>query len=343
MNQKYLYCILSLVSIIFTNNLSYGAIRDESDGAQDRFHLMNQKYSSEFLHQSLEKDMYVEQIIQSEPAAMLDKVNIPQEYLELLFLSEIKQYHNPQKVFQAITDSESNLIIQRYRNYIAKRFNNDFKTAVDKLTLDIQQNPDDIEAYLYRGIAHIELNNIEQAHQDFQKIIELDSTFMDIYIVRGINRFKEGQYELALEDFNKAFQINTESPQLLTYRALTFLWLEDIESAWKDFERVIELDSKIGYVYFCRGSILSWKGQYDDAIIEYNKAEKLSFEVGDLYNERGRVYLQQGKLEEALADLNKAVELLPDSYVVYLNRAYTFYRQGNKNRDTSQFFYPLIR
>ncbi|MCU4139364.1 MAG: hypothetical protein MW690_001296 [Methanophagales archaeon] len=58
---------------------------------------------------------------------------------------------------------------------------------------------------------HAELNEYEQAIEDFSKAIELNPNYAGAYYNRGIAYAKLNQHERAIEDYNKAIELNPAS------------------------------------------------------------------------------------------------------------------------------------
>ena len=78
---------------------------------------------------------------------------------------------------------------------------------IKKYTRQIQRNPNDYWAYMYRALAYCKLDQYDRAMVDYTKAIEIDPYFGDTYYYRG-NCYKElGFYSKAQADFARAREL----------------------------------------------------------------------------------------------------------------------------------------
>ena len=75
---------------------------------------------------------------------------------------------------------------------------------VQQYTQQIQNNPNDAEAYYNRGLAYRHLNQYERAITDYTKAIQLNPNLAAVYYNRGVAYENLGQYERAIQDFSQA-------------------------------------------------------------------------------------------------------------------------------------------
>jgi tetratricopeptide (TPR) repeat protein len=143
--------------------------------------------------------------------------------------------------------------------------------------------------YTYRGISHLENEQIDDAISDFNKAIELNAGFAAAYIYRGIAHYKQGQFNQAISDYNKAIEINPEYAE----------------------------------VYYNRGDAFGKKGRFDQAISDYNKAIEINPEYAEAYLGRGIAYDEKSQYDQAIADFSKAIELNPEDTVAKKSRDHT--------------------
>lgn len=110
----------------------------------------------------------------------------------------------------------------------------------------IQNNPNDPQPYLQRGLAYNHLEEYEKALQDFNHVLELDPDNVDAYNFRGTMYYRIGNYEQALEDYNRAMEIDPDYALLYFNRGYVKVELGKIESAIADFEKGASLSKKQG-------------------------------------------------------------------------------------------------
>jgi len=144
-------------------------------------------------------------------------------------------------------------------------------------------------SYTYRGISHLEKEQIDDAISDFNKAIELNPRNAAAYISRGIAYYKQGQIDQAISDYDKAIEINPEYAE----------------------------------AYYNRGNAFGKQGQFDQAISDYNKAIEINPEYAEAYLGRGLAYDEKSQYDQAIADFNKAIELNPEATVAKESRDHT--------------------
>ena len=111
----------------------------------------------------------------------------------------------------------------RNRAY-AKYVHGEYKDAIANFDKAIQLNPEDAEAYSYRGAAKLKLDDFEGALFDCNRAIQLNPEDADAYSNRGqaqfylgAAEFRRGQakkaqelYEAAIKDYTQAIKLNPD-------------------------------------------------------------------------------------------------------------------------------------
>jgi tetratricopeptide (TPR) repeat protein len=110
----------------------------------------------------------------------------------------------------------------------------DFKEAQFIRPIDVN--------YTYRGISHLENEQIDDAISDFNKAIELNPGFAAGYVYRGIAHYKQGRFDKAISDYNKAIEINPEYAEAYLGRGIAYDEKSQYDQAFADFNKAIELN-----------------------------------------------------------------------------------------------------
>lgn len=110
----------------------------------------------------------------------------------------------------------------------------------------IENNPNDPQPYLQRGLAYNHLEEYQKALADFARVIELDPNNVDAYNFRGTMYYRVGDYEKALADYNEAMKIDPDYALLYFNRGYVKVELENIDSAIADFEKGANLAREQG-------------------------------------------------------------------------------------------------
>ncbi len=175
--------------------------------------------------------------------------------------------------------------------------------AIDALTEALRLDPSHARAYLRRGQAHGQRDEVKHALTDLDTAVRLDPALAEAYLLRALVHQRMGLADQALDD-------------LSTHISLT------------------PTDSRI---YSLRGTLYRMIGRLDEALADLDKAVHLAPDDAGAYNERGLIRLHRGDFDECLVDLNRALELDPNCGQAYCNRGMIWSRQGDGVRARADF------
>ncbi len=203
-----------------------------------------------------------------------------------------------------------------------------YREAIRIYNALLRVDPDDYEAYFFRGIAKANLDDNLGAEADFTLAIEKNPVSTMAYHHRAITRMLQGNYDDALADFRQAIELRPDISDSYYSRGYTYLMNRQFEDAIEDFTRFIFHNNRVADAYLLRGT--AWLQLRDTlrAVDDYNTAIRTNRENPDGYNRRGGILMEQGRFEEALADFETAVT--KDSTYTYslFNRALAYERLG---------------
>ena len=147
-----------------------------------------------------------------------------------------------------------------------------------------------------------------EAILNYDRAIELDSKDSKLYFWRGSMKEKLKQYEDAIDDFNKVVEIDS-SAYSYEVRGKVLFELKRYREAIDDFSRMIELIPDDPFGYCQRGEAKYELGQYQEAIDDFNTALQIE---PDFYTYffRGIAKEALGDIEGAEEDIQKAGTLL---------------------------------
>jgi protein O-mannosyl-transferase len=141
-----------------------------------------------------------------------------------------------------------------------------------------------------RGLYYLDKEEATKALNDFNKVIELDSSYPEAYLNRGNAYFDMQQYDSAANDYSVAITRDSVNP------------------------------SK---AYINRGKAYSALNRLDIALKDYTIALKYNPpDIYSVYSDRGIVFAQLGLLDEAIADFKNALKINPRSKIAYENLQY---------------------
>jgi tetratricopeptide (TPR) repeat protein len=192
----------------------------------------------------------------------------------------------------------------------------------------LRVDPDDYEAYLFRGIAKANLDDNLGAEQDFTIAIEKNPVSTLAYQNRAITRMLMGNYDDALADFREAIELRPDLSGPYYSRGYTYLMNRQFEAAIEDFTTYIFHNNRVADAYILRGQ--AWLQLRDTlrAMEDYETAIRTNRDNPDGYNRRGGLLMEQGRFEEALGDFDTAVTKDSTFAYSFFNRALASERLG---------------
>jgi tetratricopeptide (TPR) repeat protein len=183
--------------------------------------------------------------------------------------------------------------------------------------------------FYFRGLAFLNMDQVDKAIEDFDRAIALDPYFRDAFLNRGTALEKTGKFDKAIENFDKAIAL---SPSYEAYfnRGITFGKMGQLDKAIADYDKAIALNPSRYEAYHAGGTLYGKTGMFDKAIEYFNKYITMNPKHAESYNNRGLSYVYIGQDDRALEDFNKAIALDQTIAVTYRNRGNLYLRTGKK-------------
>ena len=144
----------------------------------------------------------------------------------------------------------------------------------------------------------------------------------------------------AIEDYNKALQIDSTYINAYINRANSKSELKDYDGAIDDCNKVLEIDPEFAIAYFTIGYIqLSYLKEFKAALNYFSKAIELSKENPDpnfiVYSAEAKYAL--GNFNGAIEDCNLAIQIAPNYLYSYIARAKAKLMLGQKESACADF------
>ncbi len=111
-----------------------------------------------------------------------------------------------------------------------------YEAAISDCTQAIQQQPENTEAYLNRGLAYYRLGNYPAAIADNNHLIQNQPHDLRAYFNRGLTQVGLGKPEAAIADFNQALAQRSGSDaatlaEIYIDRGLAYFALTDVRES----------------------------------------------------------------------------------------------------------------
>jgi tetratricopeptide (TPR) repeat protein len=205
---------------------------------------------------------------------------------------------------------------------------NNFKEAVEAFTEFINLEPENEDAFYYRGLSYLYLQDAALARKDFSKVIELNPENADAYNNRGLCRgYMEDIYG-AMDDFSKAIELDSNFSHAYLNLGSALLSDNQFERALPYLDKVVELDSTNPENYFIRGTVHYYIRNFKEAVDDFTKSLNLGLILDKTYFNRANSYYKLGKFQKALNDFDKLLEMDNEDVEALINRAAIYEQMG---------------
>ncbi|MBM3824170.1 MAG: tetratricopeptide repeat protein [Verrucomicrobia bacterium] len=108
--------------------------------------------------------------------------------------------------------------------------------ALALATKAVEAEPGHPRPYFIRGKIHELMRNGASAISDYDRVVALDKTAIDIYQFRGAERFKLGQIKEAVEDFDRYLTLRPDQAAHHWQRGIALYYLDRFEDGRKQFD-----------------------------------------------------------------------------------------------------------
>ena len=116
--------------------------------------------------------------------------------------------------------------------------------AVAFYDLSLQENPDDVFAVHWRGVALRNTGDSDNALSAFHHAIELDPLHLNSYLEIDATLLPKRRFEEIISSWTKLLTLDPTNSEALLERSGTYFHMGDLESAKADVSRACELENK---------------------------------------------------------------------------------------------------
>jgi len=147
-----------------------------------------------------------------------------------------------------------------------------------------------------KGFDLFKQNNYQDAILEFDKALELNSSYKEAFYNRALSLFLLNRHSESISSINSALEINEKYSKALNLKGLVLTSLNRFYEASLEYEKKIDDGTEDGSYYYNKGISLS-NFDYAAAVENFKKAIELKFDV-----ENCRKEIDQ--LEEKSQNLN---------------------------------------
>jgi len=205
---------------------------------------------------------------------------------------------------------------------IAKNDLGDYRGAIVDYSKIIVEEPD-ADTYFNRGNSRYSLKDFKGAKEDYAKAFMLDKNFIDALYSLACVKLDLEEYENAIEDFTSVIKQVPDNYNTYILRASAYKAIEQFTNALKDYSMAILIDSNADN-YFNRGIFLMDIKYYQDANVDLTKSIRLNKNNAFAHFYRGASNLFIGKFNAAISDFLEAIKFDTLDFDAYLGLAMSY-------------------
>ena len=158
----------------------------------------------------------------------------------------------------------------------------------------------------------LELQQIKQAKELFDKAIESDVDSVDAHDGLASIAFLSGDYPTAIEHYTKLTLLMPAEAKNYTNLGAVYNRAGDYQHAVNVLQKAIQRDKKSAEAYYNLGIAQRKLKRWQMAISAYREAARLNPKMAEAYQNLGNVYIDTGNLPLAIINFKKALEIKPN-------------------------------
>ncbi|KAJ3259016.1 cytochrome c oxidase subunit 1 [Chytriomyces hyalinus] len=217
----------------------------------------------------------------------------------------------------------------RANAYLAK-----WDESLRDLTVAIQLAPDRADVFFYRGCLLRERNR-RKAIEDLSVSVLLDDgpTNTDAFYQRAMLYYKLKKYDLALIDYHTVVELDpTKASAWLNMGIIYMRFFNEHYRALDCFDKSIQHDPIQIRSFLCRGDLLQ--------ILHSDYSEDFASGNADKKSKKAKPnsFSILSFLDRAIRDYSKAIHLCPSDHLLYLYRGRLLLKQGKIKEATYDFY-----
>ncbi len=178
--------------------------------------------------------------------------------------------------------------------------NKEMKKSIELLNKAVAIDPNNDRYYHALALAHMSLNENEEAFQNINKAIQLNDKKDTYYFEQGALLERLGQYDKAIASMKQTLEINPHHSNAHNFIGYIYATKgEDLDKALHHLEQALNIQPRNGYFLDSLGWIYHKKGEPKQALIHIKKAMVYAQPDPVLYDHLGDVHFSMDNVTEA--------------------------------------------
>ena len=251
---------------------------------------------------------------------ILDEIGASKDLKMAEELRQIKSFNESVGLLPKSSEDYYKLALRNISLNTSRLDTNTIKKSLLHLNKAIQIDPQNLKAFVARANLNRDIDNFQDALNDYSSAISIDPEYLDAYTERGKTYRITKSFEEAIEDFEKVLEIDPNHYISILNLANLYEYKEKFVKAIELYERLIKIESD-SRNYQSVARCYEYLNKYEEAIENYDKAiencsteEYQYFESKIEYLEnKSQLLIHLKNYDEAIIGLKKIIELLKES------------------------------
>lgn len=241
-------------------------------------------------------------------------------------------------LFFGCTNSDKKIDLNDYNRLITQTksliANKSYKNAIIKCDVALEITDTLSEAFLYKGISLMHLNEFEDAIDAFDYAIDIEGETSAIFKNKAFANLKLNNYDDFFDDINTYIKHHKNDSESYLARGDYYSIEKKYENAIQDYTTCLKFKPRNSIAILKRATAYSKIGNNKFGIIDYTNYLKLKSKDSNvkIYFERGKLFQKDKSFSNALKDFSKtnyvqSYRLMGDCYSMLgeANKALVFY------------------
>ncbi len=207
-------------------------------------------------------------------------------------LNKIKEMEKETSTYAIFADQELGQLYAFILNKGAEKYNEkDFKSAYEIFNDALEVMPGDTTALLYGGVAAQQAGMVDQAIENYSKLIDTGHADMDTYrTLIYLYRAEKEDLRAVINTIDRALKQFPEDKDLTQEKIRTLIVMDKKDEAIQELNNAISKDPTNPTLYYFLGYIYDQSDDTDNSIKNYKKALELKPDYYDANYNIGVVY-----------------------------------------------------
>lgn len=217
------------------------------------------------------------------------------------------------------------------------------ETADEALTKSLHFKPNNVNSYINRALARINLNNLRGAMSDYDNALDLDPNNFLAHYNRGLMRVQLGDDNRAITDFDFIIKMEPQNFMAIFNRALLHDKTGNLRAAIKDYTKVINQFPNFWTGLSNRASCYRRLGMTAKAEMDEFRIFKAQMNKHIGIQPRWSAKTKKEMRKRSEVDPNKFASLVVDDEPKYEHNYKSEYRGKVQNRQVETVFLPMYQ